>query len=388
VTVTLGVDPLTQKVVTDPASQGYSWSRSVTQYAYDAVGRQAGASGFSDSVNTTMLGTDEGGTGQITRWVPSTSKSHTNMIYALYGGESKILSSDTRSESFDHQNNRTGASHSVVSYRYDAAGRLEGAEGYTNSTSRSLVKNGDAWVEQTSTSRTVNQYEIVNGDAKVVRSVTDSVSMLAGVETGRSRSVVSYEYASNGLLTGATGESESTSKSQVRNGDAWVEQISLSRTQNVYAVILGEAKIVKSVTQSSTKTDGIAQGSSTSVTQYSFDSLGRLSGASGYSDSVNATLVKNGDDWVKQISTSHTVNQYAVIMGEARVLRSVTDSSTQTGGVDQGTSRSETAYEYDALGRLSGASGTTQSVNRSLVKNGDDWVEQVTASRTVTSAGF
>jgi hypothetical protein len=156
---------------------------------------------------------------------------------------------------------------------------------------------------------------------------------------------------------------------------------------NTYAVIVGQAQVVKSVTTSyaATVANGVftkitdtgAHGYSRSVTtvDYSFNGLGQLVGATGRrwgTRTARCGQTRTGDgtvdagEMVDQPTTFSVVNTYAVIVGQAQVVKSVTTSyaATVSKGVftkitdtgAHGYSRSVTTvnYSFNELGQLVG----------------------------------
>ncbi|MBK8406315.1 MAG: hypothetical protein IPL25_20330 [Saprospiraceae bacterium] len=127
--------------------------------------------------------------------------------------------------------------------------------------------------------------------------------------------------------------------------DTLVDQPTTFDVVNTYAVIVGQAQVVKSVTTSygATVTKGVftkisdtgAHGYSRSVTtvDYSFNGLGQMTGATGrtvgdQNSEVWSDTDRDGtvDTLVDQPTTFDVVNTYAVIVGQAQVVKSVTTS--------------------------------------------------------------
>ncbi|MBK8869844.1 MAG: hypothetical protein IPN19_02050 [Elusimicrobia bacterium] len=342
---------------------------------------------------------------------------------------------------------------------------------------------------QTTTSTTVNTYAIIRGQAQVVKSVTTSDAVnadgniIAGGAHGFSHNVtiVNYAYNAKGQLTGATGWTNGRQTQEVKTpqeeangriqgdsdndryldyetftnklgtdgfdtGDAdkdnevdretwsyaWVDQTSVSRTVNTYAIILGQAQVVKSVTTSDAVNKngariGVGQhGYNHTVTTvlYQFNARGQLTGASGWATGTSTQKVvtsrevkigtdSNGKDilayravgdtdkdnvedagesWGREVQTteSFTVNTYVIIRGQAQVVKSVTTSDAMRGGVKiavgiHGYSHSVTTmlYRYNERGQLKGASGWTVARQTQEVKT-PKWVNgQIAGDRRI-----
>jgi formylmethanofuran dehydrogenase subunit E len=305
-------------------------------------------------------------------------------------------------------------------------------------------------------SDTVNTYAVIMGQAQVVRSVTTSDAVKDGVKIqptedrySHSVTTVNYTFNGQGQLTGATGWTTSRQANEVltpgmktvavqkrdahnnlmvdENGNAVMDAVQVadptkavvktiqgtwSDTVNTYAVIMGQAQVVRSVTTSDAVKDGVkvgatSNGYSHSVTtvNYTFNGQGQLTGATGWTTSRQANEVltpgmktvavqkrdahnnlmvdENGNAVMDAVQVadptkavvktiqgtwSDTVNTYAVIMGQAQVVRSVTTSDAvkdgvKVGATSNGYSHSVTTvnYTFNGQGQLTGATGWTTS---------------------------
>ena len=121
--------------------------------------------------------------------------------------------------------------------------------------------------------------------------------------------------------TGGTQSGTVESVTLTTNSDGTVTETT-SATENTYAILWGQAVVVKAVTESVTKS-GATTTTSTSEVNYLYNDLGQLTGASGYTTS--RTEVRNIDDTVN-VTTSRTDNTYGVVWGQAQVLSAVTNS--------------------------------------------------------------
>jgi hypothetical protein len=132
----------------------------------------------------------------------------------------------------------------------------------------------------------------------------------------------------------------------------WVDQATTFEVKNDYAVILGQAQVVKSVTTSWNATAakvgaewvftankvGDSHNYSRSVTtvNYFFNEYGQLRSAMGNTvGDANNEVWRDAVDgkpagWVDQATTFEVKNDYAVILGQAQVVKSVTTSWNAT----------------------------------------------------------
>ncbi|MBK7574434.1 MAG: hypothetical protein IPI26_04050 [Elusimicrobia bacterium] len=245
-----------------------------------------------------------------------------------------------------------------------------------------------------------NTYAVIHGQAVVVTSVTTSTAVKAdgtayGInEHGYSvmTTTVNNAYDALGRLTGATGtvtgRQVTTVWTDKNRNNTWdadetvLTPVLVSGT-NTYAVIHGQAVVVTSVTTSTAvKADGTAYGINehgysvmTTTVNNAYDALGRLTGATGTVTGRQVTTVwtdKNrnntwdADETVLTPVLVSGTNTYAVIHGQAVVVTSVTTSTavkadgTAYGINEHGYSVMTTTVNnaYDALGRLTGATGT------------------------------
>ncbi|MBK8869864.1 MAG: hypothetical protein IPN19_02150 [Elusimicrobia bacterium] len=181
---------------------------------------------------------------------------------------------------------------------------------------------------------TKNTYAVILGQAQVVRSETTSDAVdedgnvIGATDHGHSHSetVVNYVFNEKGQLTGATGRTVGTSNQRVATStpvaDGYEED--------------GETVKYKWVVTGDTDQDGVEEA---------------------------------GEVWGTENQTMRSVtdNKYAVILGQAQVVRSETKSDVvdQDGNVigatDHGHSHSETVvnYVFNEKGQLTGATGRT-----------------------------
>jgi hypothetical protein len=428
-----------------------------------------------------------------------TTWSDTVNTYAVIMGQAQVVRSVTTSDAVKDGvkvgATSNGYSHSVttVNYTFNGQGQLTGATGWTTSRQANEVltpgmktvavqkrdahnnlmedENGNAVMDavqvvdptqavvktlQATWSDTVNTYAVIMGQAQVVRSVTTSDAVKDGVKVGatsngysHSVTTVNYTFNGQGQLTGATGWTTSRQANEVltpgmktvavqkrdahnnlmedENGNAVMDAVQVvdptqavvktlqttwSDTVNTYAVIMGQAQVVRSVTTSDAVKDGVKiqptedrYSHSVTTVNYTFNGQGQLTGATGWTTSRQANEVltpgmktvavqkrdahnnlmvdENGNAVMDAVQVadptqavvktiqgtwSDTVNTYAVIMGQAQVVRSVTTSDAVKDGVkiqptEDRYSHSVTTvnYTFNGQGQLTGATGWTTS---------------------------
>ncbi|MBI3012117.1 MAG: hypothetical protein HYY63_00650, partial [Elusimicrobia bacterium] len=322
--------------------------------------------------------------------------SRTTQGYEIINGQAKVktVTSHTDIVNIDGSRSLTeGSVDSVVTYTY---GDRDGKKGIligAMNTAPGVTVMDDGFGNRTN-SRTTQTYEIINGQAKVktVTSHTDIVNIdgsrsLAEVSAD---SVVSYEYGDRdgkkGILIGAMNTVPGVTVMDDGFGNR-----SLSRTQQTYEIVNGQAK-VKTVT---THTDAINIDGSRSVAEESVDSVvsytygdraGRKGILTGAENTVPGVTVM--DDGFGNRTTSRTTQGYEIINGQAKVktVTSHTDIVNIDGSrsLTEGSVDSVVTYTYGdrdgKKGILIAAMNTTPGVTVM-----DDGFGNRTASRTTQS---
>ncbi|MBI3012590.1 MAG: hypothetical protein HYY63_03085, partial [Elusimicrobia bacterium] len=328
---------------------------------YDRAGRLIGASGYGESVSDDGFG----------------NKSFSTIMqnFAVVAGQAKMASVTTRTDivNIDGSHSvRDGAVDSVVSYFYSAQGNLLRAE----NTVPGVTVMDDGFGNR-SASKTTQNYDVINGQAKVksVSTHTDVVNIDGShsVAAGSVDSVVTYTYGTDpdgrrGVLI----RSENTTPGVTVMDDGF-GNISKSTTRQTYDIINGQAK-VKTVTTSTeiNNIDGsfsVADQSVSSVVTYDYGDRGGkkgiLTGARNTQDGVTAV-----NDGFGNISKSVTHQTYDIINGQAKVKTVATSSEINNidGSFsikDQSVS-SEVTYDYGdkdgKKGILTGARNTRDGV--------------------------
>jgi hypothetical protein len=422
--------------------------------------------------------------------VDQTTTFTTNSVYVVVNGQALVIRSVTESET-GLGTATPSQTVSTVEYSYNALGQMVGARGWSEGTTFSIVKtqrpvqeygkdkkaavdvNGDGKidvedyvvadkdgdgvnlgdvevdanldgildaadlfryvdvlgaledVEQKIVANTVNVYGIVLGQALVLTSETTTRTGVGTASVTQNISRMFYSYNTLGQLISVTGKTEGKTVTTVKTqhpvasegnepdnvqpidspADPVVskivygeleemEQLTTLVTVNSYAIILGQAKVLKSVTNTtSIANGGTSIGSSQTVTLYDFSEDGQLVGARGFTSGKTANQVWKGDtngngsadenEWVWQESLSKGRNTYVLIDGQAMVIENETVSESLVGG---GTTLQKTTsnvkYSYNRAGQLIGASGGSRSESKVLTLTDTDGDGVVEGPRT------
>ncbi|MBI1979622.1 MAG: hypothetical protein HYS58_02535, partial [Elusimicrobia bacterium] len=157
--------------------------------------------------------------------------------------------------------------------------------------------------------------------------------------------VVIYEYDENGVMQAARGSGVSIAV----NSDL---TISKNEIQQDYEVINGQAKLAQTTTQTKTETPDGGEQSQEMAVVYANNRLdGRLESAHGKGKFTQK------DKFGFSTTTGDMDQQYAVLMGQANILKAVTDTSITNLDGSSSQQKSTLEYIYDASGHLAGATG-------------------------------
>ena len=448
--------------ITDEKEQGYSYSETVVENEYNAKGQLTGAVGVTGGrtnggkVSTVVLNAegngikndgngdgiqDVGEAWEFKEEVQWSAFSGDN-TYGVVMGQAVLLKSVTKSWALDEVGGAIPAgaagfntSVTTVQYGYNGKGQMTGAEGETEGDSENgkvltvkqeadgTIKGDDGdgiyeanepWefevAEHQNKYKTWSRYGVMGGQALVVKSFTRSwVVGINGVALGEdehgyslSESTVRNYYTGEGQLEGAAGWTVGVSNAKVLkdsrvNGVDYENQRTESMTKNVYGVVMGQAVVMKGVTQSWTAgsdgkriSDVGSHGYNRTVTTVynKYNETGQLEAAKGGSTGLtNVEGLKDSrvsqDEWADQLTETETRNVYAVVRGQAVVLMSVTES--WSAGSDgqrivneeaHGYSYSKTTVvnQYNVDGQMIGATGRTESkTTQGTFKSVEDW---------------
>jgi hypothetical protein len=409
----------------------YAYTIAETNYRYDDMGRLTGASGFSRNWTTQDVLTQKDANGDVTvgastrTWDDRANYSESTLDYAVVAGQAQVIRNVTESwaatlnngvisaitdESVDQYNHQTTLTYSS----YDRQGRLLKAWGTTEGSATGMVwfqnykvekgtdgkdhvvaVDGDGRWEKGKTLTTgTNVYRVIRGQSVLVENetVTTSYGLMSAanaLDTARSRSVNTtrtlYHYDTLGRMTGAEGFYNGRSESPTHDGKVI---IGVSEGTNTYAMVAGQAVITTAVGSTRsysgyTNANQLDQtsanvNSQNTVTSYRYDSLGRLVSASG---TLETRTENRNDDGTVTVTVGSGRNIFALVKGQAQVVKSITDTATYSGydgsasaitrtnppaGVASvSNNHSETFFRFDEEGHLIGATGTSRGSSNS-----------------------
>ncbi|MEK7812206.1 MAG: hypothetical protein AAB296_00470, partial [Candidatus Desantisbacteria bacterium] len=206
----------------------------------------------------------------------------------------------------DKQENRDmseSESNATTTYTYDTDDKLISAVGKTE------VKGDDGFANFYE-GATDHIYKILNGQLKLVDNVTNTKYDNADGSENTSDGFIEYTYNSKGLLINANGYSAS-------NGMDVFGNKTTSKTVDMYNIVASQARRATSITTNESEDIFGSTTNSQSVTEYLYNDVGDLVYARGYTDTT-------GQDVFGDTYSTHTVHDYAIINGEARVVNSET----------------------------------------------------------------
>jgi hypothetical protein len=257
--------------------------------------------------------------------------------YVNANGQARVGSSVTHTFSLDWQykegddrvvgRNRDGSTSDqtvTLTNYHDALGRFLGASGAGRFTSNDGYNN--------LTTGKINQvFATVNGGPKLLISETSSNSINKDGGLSAQTVQVRYTYDNNGVLTGASGNGNGS-------GDDGHGNLSTSKISQSFILLLGQARLFQTLTESTTlNRDGSTQ-IQTQVTDNRYqESTGLLAASSG-----RATFTSN--DGYGNITTGHITQRYDVIRNQAKLAETVSISDTLN--LNKSTSHSETTTTY------------------------------------------
>jgi hypothetical protein len=382
-----------------------STSVMTVHYGYTAVGNLAWAegTGTADSVEKGWTDTNNDGTVDTLETTVRTL-SEIRQTYAIINNQSRVVRSDTTSRGLDPATGRVlaegehGYSRVLtrVDFVYDTVGRLTMAEGrsegqnnvevWSDADMDGVIDAGEMMGQLTMVT-TENNYVVIQGAAQVARSVTRS-SMTVGATRSVSVNAMTFDYDRLGRLVGAVGDSFGTTATTfwndadadgvVDNGEM-LDQVTHAETSNVFRIIRGQAVLLESRSSSSITT-ALGESRTASWTRNRYDAAGRLVSATGGATGTSTTQfwndndmdgVVDADEMVVQTTTFETFNSYQILLGQAMLSVSRSESATRT-PLTQTTTTSVTSYRYNARGQLIGAGGTATGSTTTVVWNDAD----------------
>ncbi|MBK8576606.1 MAG: hypothetical protein IPN90_13335 [Elusimicrobia bacterium] len=206
----------------------------------------------------------------------------------------------------------------------------------------------------------------------------------------------------DGKIVGDAKEDGLREVGEVWGFDEWYSR-NLYETRSVYGVRRGQAVVVKSETRSYAADDGGVRlgelehgyNESWSTVWNRYTEGGQLEGAVGWTVGKSTVeVVKDtrvGDGLMAQRTESMTKNEYGVVMGQAVVMRSETqswgagsDGKRVSDSSAHGYTRSVTRVEnrYDVEGQLTNVRGWTDTLTtQGTYKSVEDWGERCWAGK-------
>ncbi|HMX43664.1 MAG TPA: hypothetical protein PKB12_08115, partial [Elusimicrobiota bacterium] len=304
------------------------------------------------------------------------TESTTQNTYAIVAGQAVLMNASTNSDTFTgfgaHDPHPVTTTHTTsrTDYSYNDVGLLIGAMALSDSrTTNTVLSDGSPQVV-VSTARTRSVYTVINGQAQVRESTTNSHSDgSGGASITDSQSTTYYRYDREGHLIGAFGQGEGTTQQLVGNHGGTATQITTSKTTQHYGVFWGQAMVTETITEANTVSNGgTVNTASRSTVKNDYNSFGILVGASGQTHAettmeVLTTVQQDGNpkmDTLVQRTVSDTTNRYVIILGQAMVSQTLSHSSGQSGATASG-STSQINYVYNNLGQLIDAQGYSTS---------------------------
>ena len=210
--------------------------------------------------------------------------------------------------------------------------------------------NSDGYFYQ-GVSRTENDYAIVYNQAQLTTATTNTVytnfAPNSGDTSGTVTQTTTYGYDRNGQLNSMR------AASTTNETDAFGNQNN-STTFQLYTIVNGAGKLALSETISHAADVDLSASQTITCTVYGYDAAGKLSAAQGISDSTS-------DDGFGNDSAGHTVQDYTIILDQAKLLKATTTSNAVNYDGSSSNSQMITDYTYDAQGKLQSAIGNGTS---------------------------
>ncbi|MBI3292258.1 MAG: hypothetical protein HYZ73_05560 [Elusimicrobia bacterium] len=272
----------------------------------------------------------------------------------------------TVTDSFVHEIlERTHQDVTVVN-EYDRDGVLVGGFGQgisTTSDRYGIVTHGTL----------TQRYLAIQGQLRLTSASTDS-STQQGATTTRQFVTVNYTYdEQTGQLRSAQGSGSGTTVTRHADGTSSVTEFTLDQA---YVIQAGQALLSQSIQRSLTR-QGSSVTTQTSLTNNTYDSLGRLIQTTG--EARGTTTVTNGDG-TRTVTEFTSQSEYMVRWGQALVTRTTSHSTSRTQGDSTITVQDgETRFTYDDSGRLTGATGNARGTTTVINADGTRTVTEFTS---------
>ncbi|MFC1668733.1 hypothetical protein ACFL1T_05075, partial [Chlamydiota bacterium] len=268
-------------------------------------------------------------------------------------------------------------------------GQIKSADGDGTSFSKSYeyISGADLTLTVVSeTTSTIDQTFTVHtasGKTVLQEAVTESHTINADASEAGSTLTVTYGYnPANGLVVSATGEGTSWSTSKgydylddtMTEGAASIEVVGTSEgtINQTYAVVLGKNVVIETVNDSTTTNVDNSTVQATATVNYSYNSVGFVTGATGSSESEGVTWGLTYDGGVSTLGITATTETttdtqvYQLYYGSAKVIYQKSVSTTENIDGSQAGSVTDMNNVYDKVGHLMEATGSGQSWSNSV----------------------
>ncbi|MDO8603675.1 MAG: cysteine peptidase family C39 domain-containing protein, partial [Candidatus Omnitrophota bacterium] len=275
----------------------------------------------------------------------------------VYNEMGRIISLTTKDEETDRDFS-TKTSETTTTYEYDSEGNCVSAIGYS-------TMDGDDGFANTYNGKTVYNYDVINGQIKLINTASEIYYDNVDGSQSTTRSLLDYKYNDKNLMIDASGISST------EGADVFGNRFT-SNAVDSYEIIYSQARRTSSVTTNDSEDIFGSITHSESETDYAYDDMGRLIDAQGYTDTT-------GTDVFGGVYSTHTVHEYAIINGQPKVVQSYTGGNLVNPFSDLGSMLTDLENKLEAVRKMTGAE--KESFLRSIGLNGVSTVD-------LTSAGI
>ncbi|MDP8230458.1 MAG: cysteine peptidase family C39 domain-containing protein, partial [Candidatus Gorgyraea atricola] len=284
---------------------------STTRDAYDDKGRatqhhEVTKDALGNIISTSDWSSPSYEGDNMTGYHQETKDSYGNLYITDWSATFNEMGRITSVTTEDEQINRdlsSSKNKTVTGYEYDEDGNLVSALGDTT------IEGEDGFANFYSGTTTHN-YEVINGQIKLVNTVNEIHHDNADGSESTVTSFTEYKYDDRNLLVDASGFSTQDGRDIFGSGFS-------SSTVDTYEIIGSQARKLKSVTMSESEDIFGNISYSEALIEYKYNELGQLIDAEGYTDTT-------GMDIFGDVYSTHTVHEYTIINGQAKVISSYT----------------------------------------------------------------
>ncbi|MBI1979171.1 MAG: hypothetical protein HYS58_00230, partial [Elusimicrobia bacterium] len=239
----------TSQTTTESLNGDASSSTQNVFYDYDGkTGRTLSASGITQSNSWVAYWPKVNADGSVDDKVPSKrleSTSVARQVYSVYGNQSKVALSLNTSESKGSDGSKS-VSNMAVSYTYNNMGRVEGASGSGKSISNSGFRVDGTPYDTTESDIQQIYGKIINDQAVMTSQITNAKTKNLDGSTNEQTTTQTYGYD----VVGRMNETKGTGNFTSNDGHGAITQ---GMIDQVYEIMNGQARMVKSVTSSTQK---------------------------------------------------------------------------------------------------------------------------------------